>query len=180
MTSKGDPSIEITQAYLRTVISYDPETGIFTWRSRPGTDPKSKAWNTRYSGKKAGYLWHAPNSLTPYLKITILDFPRYAHRLAFIYMTGRTPVEIDHIDRNGNNNAWSNLREVTHAQNMQNMTPLPVWKSGLRGVTIMPSGRFRAAISKMGKPVQIGLFDTADEAHDAYLHAAQARHLGLL
>jgi len=43
-------------------------------------------------------------------------------------------MEIDHIDRNTLNNCKSNLRIVTHAENMQNKKVHKNCKSGIRGV----------------------------------------------
>lgn len=45
-----------------------------------------------------------------------------AHRLAFLYMTGSYPTfEVDHFDRNKSNNAFDNLKDVTHKDNMKNV-----------------------------------------------------------
>lgn len=42
------------------------------------------------------------------------------HRLVCSAFGGKKKPEVDHIDRNKNNNSASNLRFVSHAQNMKN------------------------------------------------------------
>lgn len=56
----------------------------------------------------------------------------YAHRIIYELHYGVAPDKIDHIDGNPSNNHISNLRSVTHAQNMRN-TPKAVgfrWRDG--------------------------------------------------
>lgn len=52
------------------------------------------------------------------------DFIR-GHRCVWEAFNGRIPtnLEIDHIDRNKHNNKLSNLRLVTHSENMKNRKP---------------------------------------------------------
>jgi hypothetical protein len=49
-------------------------------------------------------------------------------------MNPDSEMEIDHIDKNTLNNCKSNLRTVTHAENMQNRKVHRTCKSGIRGV----------------------------------------------
>ena len=90
-----------------------------------------------------------------------------AHRLAWLYMYGAWPSSgIDHVDRNPLNNAISNLREATPAQNMANVAAT--------GHTFDTAhGKFRAQIKADGKNVYLGLFDTAEAASAAYREAAK-------
>jgi len=99
----------LTQAKLRDILWYDPETGVFIWL-RP---PKH---NSKLLGKPAGNT--RPDG---YTTIRINGEAYYAHRLAFLYMTGQWPEpETDHIDRNPFNDRWSNLREATSSLNKYN------------------------------------------------------------
>src|SRR5215472_4648437 len=75
---------DLTVERLREVLDYDPETGHFTHNRRPERNAKDKTWNTRYGGKRAGYL-HTPSG---YWIICIDDVKYKAHRLAHLYMTG--------------------------------------------------------------------------------------------
>lgn len=90
-----------------------------------------------------------------------------AHRLAWFLVTGKWPKhEIDHVDRNGANNTWLNLREATHAQNGQNRKG-PLAKSGVKGVDLLSDGRFQARLKHKQKFVFLGIFDTLEEAVQA-------------
>lgn len=83
-------------------------------------------------------------------------------------------IEIDHINRNPLDNRCSNLRPLTHAENMLNT---PVFKSntsGYRGVDFQR--RWRARIAIGGSRRFIGFFDTAEDAARAYDAAARELH----
>jgi hypothetical protein len=97
---------ELTVARLRELVTYDPETGIFLWATcRRGCKPGSRA------GSRNGR----------YVYIGLDGAQHLAHRLAWLYMTGGWPKSgVDHDDRDGQNNKWTNLKEATQLENMQN------------------------------------------------------------
>jgi HNH endonuclease len=84
MASRGEP---ITAPLLRQVLSYEPRTGTFWWRvSRGGKAIRSAA------GFQSG---------RGYVNICVGGRHYRAHRLAWLYVTGRWPKEeIDHVNRN--------------------------------------------------------------------------------
>ena len=133
-------NIDLTQEYLKECLTYDPETGIFTWKERPvnhfkdGKKRKSqsicKNWNSKYANKEAGTL-----NNVEYRLIRVHGKLYVAQRLAWLYMEGYWPEHsVDHIDQNKNNNKWSNLRHVTQQCNMQNCKLSKNNKSGVNGV----------------------------------------------
>jgi len=84
-------------------------------------------------------------------------------------------VKVDHVDGNGLNNTRTNLREVTHAQNIQNQRVQKRSKSGYRGVTYFPNcgewerkKPWRARIKVDGYDRTIGYFSTPEEAAKAW------------
>lgn len=157
----------LTARYLRTILDYDPETGVFRWRER--TDV-GRSWNTRYAGKIAGCADRRRGG-APTISINKRDFA--AARLAFLYMTGRWPKnETDHRDGRRANNAWANLREATSRQNRQKRCAQSNSRSGVKGVTWRADKRkWRATIERD----HLGYFDSAAEAEAAYRAAALER-----
>jgi hypothetical protein len=111
----------ITQERLKELVTYNPDTGIFTNNfTRCGRAKK---------GDVAGHI-----QKRGYINI-ILDWRIYrAHRLAFLYMTGSIPKVIDHKDGNPSNNIFSNLRSCTPSQNARNSRLNSNNTSGVKGV----------------------------------------------
>lgn len=163
---------------LRGLLHYSPENGEFTWLERAhDTFPdlqSAKTWNTRYAGKIAGSC--KPSG---YVGIRLVGRVWYAHRLAWLYMTGEWPLaDIDHKDRVRNNNRWENLRIASPSQNQYNRID-QVPSSGYRGVTFhKQSGRWRARIKANGRCHSLGYFDSAEAAGAAYAAAVPAFHGG--
>ena len=168
MTKGKAPRVD--RETIRRLLIYCPYSGLFVWRQRSDVE---KAWNTRYSGKQAGTNWKIGQQT--YRRITALNWPFLAHRLAVLYMTGEWPAEVvDHADGDGTNNKWNNLRLANKSQNLANSKVFRNNVVGLRGVTIhKPTGKYRATIQEDGKQKYIGHFDTAAEAHAAYVSEAQ-------
>ena len=77
----------------------------------------------------------------------------YLHRLI---LDAPDDMEVDHINGDPLDNRRSNLRLVTHSQNMQNRHN----SRYLRGVSLLPSGRYVARVWTDGKPLHLGVFDT--------------------
>ena len=157
---------------VRAALDYDPATGVFTWRQRPERSP---AWNTRYAGTPAGYRARQRN--TSYLQINLNGRKLFAHRLAFLWMTGAAPVEVDHRDMDGLNNRWANLRSCTRSQNKMNRGWQRNAKIKLKGVSFTHTGRCRARIKLQGVERHLGCFATPEEAHAVYMAAAR-EHFG--
>lgn len=148
---------------LREAVDYCQNSGFFRWKVN---HLRGKA------GERAGTL--CP---TGYRTIG-LNYKRHLeHRLAWLWMTGCWPSdEIDHINGCRDDNRFANLREATRAQNACNRGSIAGSK-GLVGVRLEPSGRWSARIKPQGNEIHLGVFDTAQQAHEAYVRAA-AKHFG--
>lgn len=145
---------------LRSILSYDPKSGAFTWLSAKGK--RVAAGALAGSMNEDGYV------------IIRIDGRNYrAHRLAWLYMTGRWPAcLVDHRNRRRSDNRWHNLRAATYGQNCTNRSPR--WnRTGYTGVKLAKDGkRFEAYIRSRGKMRSLGGFSSAIEAHEAYCRAA--------
>ena len=159
----------LTYDDLHTLFSYDPATGMFTRRVARGYRGCHRV------GSTAGYI-----SDTGYVVVMVDGNPYSAHRLAWFYMTGKWPDnQIDHVDGDRANNKWSNLREATNAQNAQNRREANVNNKscGLLGVTWNArAAKWVAQIRVEGKNRGLGYFDSAEDAHTAYLTAKAKLH----
>ena len=147
----------LTQARLKEMLSYDEESGIFTWLKI--TSNRVKVGSIAGSTRKDGYV-----------DIRV-DAVRYrAHRLAWLYVHGEMPeLFIDHIDGNPSNNRITNLRQATQQQNTYNMRKNSKNTSGFKGVHFHKgTNKWRAVASVNDYPKHIGLFETAEEASNAY------------
>jgi len=80
--------------------------------------------------------------------------------------------QIDHIDRNKSNNRIENLRAVDQTHNNYNTKVRNNNELGVRGVsTKAKSGKYYSRITHKGKIEYLGIYDTIEEAHQAYLNA---------
>ena len=87
------------------------------------------------------------------------------------------PRRVDHIDGNGLDNRRKNLRPCSHAENMRNCKKSATNKSGFKGVCWRAKAKKWAAhIHFNGKQKFLGLFETPNEAHEAYKEAAISLH----
>ena len=86
-------------------------------------------------------------------------------------------LEVDHIDGNTSNNRKSNLRVVSHLENMQNKKIYKNNTSGTTGVSQLRNGKWKARIMVNGNEMWLGTFETKEEA--VYVrHAAEEKYFG--
>lgn len=154
----------LTQEELKRQLSYDPETGVFTWAIR-----KTRVSIGKIAGKqkKRGYRE---------IRVNLISYQ--AHRLAWLYVHGEWPKNlIDHINRDPSDNRIENLREATFSQNLRNVGVRSNSSTGVKGVSVHSlSGKYRACIRIDGKKIHLGIFPTVAEAGEAYRKAAEEAH----
>lgn len=149
----------LTYTRLKELLHYDPSTGHFKWRVQRRGAVKPGDTAGRLEGKG-------------YIQIGI-DGTRYqAHRLAWFYTFNVMPSGvIDHINGIRTDNRISNLRDVSFSENLQNFrNPRKGTASGLLGVS-KKGERWVATICRNLKVYRLGTYNTAEEAHQAYLAA---------
>lgn len=76
-------------------------------------------------------------------------------------------IVVDHINHNKLDNTRKNLRICSNAQNSRNTSLSKNNSTGVLGVSIRPSGRYRARIMVNGKEIALGTYDTIEEAKRA-------------
>lgn len=153
----------LTQQRLKELFNYDPETGRFirlVGRSGPGA--------------RAGDVAGCDNG-QGYIRIYVDGKGYKAHRLAWLYVYGDLPAEIDHVNCDRSDNRIGNLRPATRKQNRSNCAAYRNNTSGYKGVSACGE-KWRAQIQSGGKKKALGLFRTPEEAHEAYVAAAKEWH----
>lgn len=155
---------------VRHLFDYDPETGVLRWKNprstrlRPGDVAGTYVAKTgrtyvRFNGKR-----------------------NLIYRVIWVWVTGRNPTgEIDHINGDTTDNRFANFRDVSRQVNAQNLRKAQrnSVHSELLGVTKHKgTGLFQAQITFNGKNKYLGRYETAEEAHQAYVKAKRKLHAG--
>jgi hypothetical protein len=144
---------ELSQARLRDLLHYDPDTGFFTWCvSVKGSKGKHKQAGTLH---RAGYRY-----------IFAFGHKLAEHRLAWLYLYGVLPPhEIDHINGKRDDNRASNIRLSTRGENAQNRHKHRIGVSGKLGVVWHKAANKWAANIKINKKVKhLGVFSDVNDA----------------
>ena len=133
----------LTQSELKSLLTYDPKTGVFT---RYGKVPCT------YRGG--------------YLLLRVKRKLYSAHRLAWLWVHGEFPeVQIDHINGVKDDNRIENLRNVTSRQNAQNAKLSALSTSKCTGVSWKKcAAKWVAYITFDYKITALGRFDSLLDA----------------
>ena len=164
---------ELTAARLRELLHYDPETGAFTRRIAAMSFGGRSGRACQTAGAAVGTAACADG----YVRFKVDGRSHMAHRLAWLYVHGNWPAEIDH--RNGlrDDNRLSNLREVSRTLNNRNRHGARKDSgTGLIGAyRSSRPGKFRSGIHLDSGWKSLGTFDTPEAAHRAYMCAKAER-----
>ncbi len=159
---------KITKEVIFEYFEYDRSAGLLLCKKKSG--PRSKIGMPVGSVEPNGYL------CTQLLKCNLK-----VHRVIWFIEHGCWPQEeIDHIDGNKLNNVISNLRDVPKIINSQNKRKVNANNtSGLLGVSWhKASKKWSANIGSKGVSFHLGLFDTKEQAHAAYIESKRQLHEG--
>jgi hypothetical protein len=162
----------LTLEMLQEILDYDPVSGIFI---RKRNTPR---W---LSGQQAGSV----SKIHGYRIIGINGKYYRACRLAWFYMTGEWPEkEIDHINAERADDRFVNLRGADRSMNAENLRhPHKDNSHGLIGVMHFKKNwtkkvKWTAQIMAKGTRHHLGVFDSPEAAHEAYLEAKHKFHKG--
>jgi hypothetical protein len=149
----------MTQDELKSFANYDPLTGVMT-------RTKKTSQNSKAVGSEIGRLVFHKNKNLSYKAMSYKNKTYYLHRVVWLYMTGNWPDNhIDHIDGDGTNNSWANLRTATNTINMRNCKIKKNNKSGCSGVYWNKNlGKWHASIGSGSRHVHLGFFDILEQA----------------
>jgi len=159
----------LTHKRLLEILSYNQNTGVFTWKLRVIRNQWDKTWNTKHAGKITGYTRHNG------YKVINISFKEYScSRLAWFYVNGVWPKgEVDHINGKRADNRIKNLRESTRSENASNRSAQRNNTSGFKGVWKRKGlNIWVAEINNM----KLGHFKTPEAASKAYAIAAKQYH----
>lgn len=151
---------------LRRLFRYDPHTGKVFWLVG------------HRRGREAGTI-----NAEGYVRISIGNNPpRYAkaHRVAMALMSGEIisdAMHVDHLNGDKTDNRATNLRVCTAKENGENSRRPKSNSTGLKGASRMrPSKdgavKFRSYICHNRRQIHLGCYDSAEDAHEAYIKAA--------
>jgi len=148
----------VDHAALKFWVTYNPDTGEFFWL------------RGQRKGRRAGT---APTRTRTYRRVWIEGAEYLEHVLAWFYMTGNWPVgQIDHINRNRDDNRWCNLRDVPPEINALNKSWYSSNSTGFKGVAYCPrNGRWSASIKRFGRQRWLGYHTTPHAASKAFKEA---------
>jgi len=146
-------------------FDYNPDTGSMKW----------KVQNTLFAniGDEVG----TPQLPRKRYRIVCVDAEKHrVHRIAWLLMMGNWPRHnIDHVDGDGMNNRWDNLREATGSENLYNRSKTIRNTSGFKGVHLQKN-KWAARIQADGVNHWLGVYNTPEEASKAYDRASLKFH----
>lgn len=144
--------LPLTQGKVALLDREDAELTVFNWFAR-------KDKEQYYAGR------------TVYVN-GVKQYTLHLHRVVMERVLGREllPTElVDHWDNDGLNNRRGNLRLADHTQNQGNRRKNRNNSSGYKGVSWHKRvQKWLAKLDYQGKCIHIGVFDTPEEAHEAY------------
>lgn len=154
----------VSREFLLKYFIYQPSNGRFRWRvsrsrqsKRLGDAGKVSSWGYRE------------------LKVEGNVF--YVHRLAFFWLHGFWPEQVDHKNNIKSDNSASNLRAASQSQNQHNTSLRATNTSGIKGVCWdKRKGLWYSRIGVNGKVISLGYFPDKSSAACAVFSARNEYH----
>ncbi len=149
--------------YLESLLSYDPNTGLFTWKINKGrVSAGSVCNNTQDQG---------------YKKVNIDGKSYYLHRLVFLLEDGVFPNVVDHINGDVSDNKRINLRKTSRAGNRRNSKVSSNNISGVKNVHYnKKTSSYSVTMHVNGVRKSFGSFSTLEKAKQVADKAREDNH----
>ena len=151
----------LSQEYVKSRFEY--KDGNLYHKPMTKENARKKQWNAKHSGKRLGCI-DSHGYVSTCLSIDGKPWHFSVHRLIFLYHHGYLPEYIDHIDGDRSNNLIENLRSATKIDNSKNTKLSSRNRYGKPGVYETPSGKWIARINQNKKRINLGTYETLDEA----------------
>jgi len=144
----------ITRKRAIELFDYNPETGTMLLR------PRQVGWYDE------GYLRFTLPTADGRIKVR-------AHQIAWLIVYNEW-VQVDHADLDRSNIKINNLRKANQSQNMMNTGLRADSTTKIKGVSLCRATfKWRASIQVYGRSINLGRYETVNEAAIAYAKAAQ-------
>ena len=139
--------MKLTQAKVKLLFKYVKSTGVLTNRVERGGKAHKGLEVKTVDGK--GYYQ------------VYIDCKSYrVHHIAWLYVHGYLPKQLDHKNRIKTDNRITNLRKATHTQNNTNRSKNKNSVSKYKGVSKHTHGRWQAQTKVKGKNIHLGCYNT--------------------
>lgn len=163
-----NPKEDISFDEANRLFAYDPDTGVLTRKVPAG----------RFGQIKAGTVVGCKCS-SGHLQVRVNGRLHLVHRICYTLISGKPPLQyVDHINGIKSDNRKANLRDVSKAENCQNLKgPMKSGSSGYLGVT--RNGRnWKCSVSENGKQKYLGTFKSKEDAYQVFLQYKRSIHNG--
>ncbi len=144
----------LTHERLLSVLDYQPNTGVFTWKVRSS--------NRTQVGDRAGAV--VGNGR----RFVMIDGEKFqAHRLAWFYTHGRWPDgDIRQVNGDFDDCSLVNLKEISRIEAARGRGVLVNNTSGYKGVSPAPKGGWKASVTCNYKQINLGVFPDLESAKE--------------
>lgn len=133
------------------------------------TSPSCLRWKVQRGNLKQGDVAGGIHKKENKWRVCVGGTKYYAHRIVWsLHNPGQeVPKFIDHKDRNGLNNVYSNLRQATHQQNMYNRES-SCSAVKFRGVFHQSENSWQQRIQVEGRKVSLGSYNNPEDQARQY------------
>jgi hypothetical protein len=154
---------------VRHMLHYDEQAGMLFWEN---PDPQSRCKPGQRWGRIQKEVHTSSNGTKQYIQGRLCCRSFHAHRLIWFYVTGEDPGDlmVDHINGDGLDNHFPNLRLATRSQNLVNQAGHARRKSRYKNVTwVKRKNRWMGELRRSGVLHRTSHYASEEDAYAAVL-----------